>query len=191
MNEDKGEMKEFSCELGCCRYIIRPYPQQNLRPNSSSGNQGIRKAGGFIYDAEKMKVLLVQSRGQMWGPPKGSMNPQESTLDCAIREVWEETGLLLNESQLDRPIVIRSKAVFYSIEMNEVDVSLQTDQNDNDANGIGWFRIDCLQNLVESGKISINHPCRMLIRRVFGREIAFNLDSFVPVRRSSPSSSHH
>jgi 8-oxo-dGTP pyrophosphatase MutT (NUDIX family) len=53
----------------------------------------LKKAGSFVYTSKKQKILLVQSRGQMWGPPKGSIQPNEEPLECAIREVKEETGL--------------------------------------------------------------------------------------------------
>lgn len=41
--------------------------------------------------------LLLQQRGdtQRWGPPLGGMDPHESPSDAIVREVWEETGLVV------------------------------------------------------------------------------------------------
>lgn len=180
-HEEKFE--SHLCANGCCNFKIKPYPIERLKQNYSSGS-GLRKAGSFVYDSSANKILLVQSRGLMWGPPKGSMNPNESPTECAIREVREETGLHLDPDSLRRSIVVKSKALFFLTDMKECEVQPQTDMDDNDANGIGWFHIDCLQDLVQSGLMSINNPCRILIRKVFGKEISFNQDSFIPVRRS-------
>lgn len=120
------------------------------------------------------------------------MNADESIAECAVREVFEETGIQLDITSLGRSIVVKSKAMYYLTDMVECDVQLQTEMHDNDANGIGWFHLDCLQEMVQSGEISINNPCRILIRRVFGREIPFNQDddqNFVVVRRS-PTRNH-
>ncbi len=39
------------------------------------------------------KILLVESWGDaVWGFPRGKINQGESEVDCAIREVLEETG---------------------------------------------------------------------------------------------------
>lgn len=187
-NETKEEV--IRCRTGCCVRYVRPYPLERLGPNFSSGNSGVRKAGSFIFDPSTEKVLLVQSRGQMWGPPKGSMKVNESPLNCALREVQEETGLFLEESHLGHSMIVKSKAIYYLTSMPECPVHLQTDQDDNDANGIGWFRVQCVQELVQSGEISINHPCRLLIQRVFGKEISFNVNSFTPVLRRSPGRHH-
>lgn len=188
-DKDMMSSLKYFCPRGCCHFFVRPYlhrlPPNHLRTHSV----GLRKAGSFVYDLEQHKILLVQSRGQMWGPPKGSIHPGESPLECARREVMEETGLELEITPMTRTTIVKCKALFVLTEMKECPVELQTDQNDNDANGIGWFSIDCLNDMVEEGLISINQPCRLLIRRVFGREVAYNVDSFIPVRRSF--SSHH
>lgn len=168
------------CSSGCCKYLVRPYPTETLRQNFPSGH-GLRKAGSFVFDGNGHKILLVQSRGMMWGPPKGSIKLNETPTECAVREVKEETGLTLTEPHLIRSVIIKGKALYFLTDMQECEVTLQTDLDDNDANGIGWFHVDCLQRLVETGVMSINHPCRMLIKKVFGKEISFNRDSFVPV----------
>lgn len=167
-----------TCLDHCCIFYVRPYPVNSLQPNQPRQNHSrICKAGSFVYDSLREKVLLVQSRGQMWGPPKGRINPLESTLDCAIREVREETGLELPITNLVRTFVVRSKSLFYLMDIEECKVELQSDLNDNDANGIGWFHVNCLQKLVRTGELMITQSCRMLIQRIFNVTIDYNRET--------------
>jgi 8-oxo-dGTP pyrophosphatase MutT (NUDIX family) len=173
-------MKTFFCNNKCCNYKVTPY---NLNiPFDSIKNKEeikIKKSGSFIYDSESNKILLVQSRGQMWGCPKGSIKDLENTIDCAIREVKEETGIELDEKQLSesRYLIINSKALYYFVQMKENDVFIQNQIIDNDANGIGWFNIDCLEELVKDGVININQHSRILIKKALNKEISFNKSS--------------
>ena len=55
-------------------------------------------ATGLIFD-DSGKVLLQQrSDNEWWGLPGGGMDPGESLSGCAIREVFEETGLVVETS---------------------------------------------------------------------------------------------
>ena len=56
------------------------------------GEVTIRAGGGVVVrDGE---VLLVhRPKYDDWTFPKGKAGPGESDEDCALREVWEETGL--------------------------------------------------------------------------------------------------
>jgi len=49
-------------------------------------------AGGGVVFNEKEEVLLILRRGK-WDLPKGKIDPGETIIDCALREVIEETGL--------------------------------------------------------------------------------------------------
>jgi 8-oxo-dGTP diphosphatase len=50
---------------------------------------------GVVRD-EAGRVLLVQQRdGQVWSTPGGAIEPDETPADAVVREVWEETGLLV------------------------------------------------------------------------------------------------
>ena len=172
-------MQKNTCVRGCCNYMVLPYKHGYHTYNKNvNPEQKLRKAGSFIYDKQKNKVLLVQSRGQMWGPPKGSIKENEEVVDCAIREVKEETGLDIEEKNFLGSIIIKTKAQYYFTDMSETDVVLQTHIEDNDANGIGWFDVDCMNSLINDGLISINQHCRMLIKKVFDKDIVFNRDSF-------------
>lgn len=43
-----------------------------------------------------MVLMVKQKISQKWGIPKGTQEPAESTQDCMLREVKEETGLNLS-----------------------------------------------------------------------------------------------
>lgn len=63
-----------------------------------------RKAGFIVFNNEKTKVLLVKQKYYdeypKWGCPKGHREETESLIDTGIRELHEETGLMLNKQQM-------------------------------------------------------------------------------------------
>jgi 8-oxo-dGTP pyrophosphatase MutT (NUDIX family) len=53
--------------------------------------------GAILLNAALDKCIFVQSCGTgSWGFPKGKCLPEESPESCSMREVQEETGLILN-----------------------------------------------------------------------------------------------
>ncbi|PSK42974.1 hypothetical protein B9Z65_6928 [Elsinoe australis] len=50
--------------------------------------------GAIMLNQEMDQVLLVKgwSKSASWSFPRGKINKDEDDLDCAVREVWEETG---------------------------------------------------------------------------------------------------
>lgn len=164
-------MKTLYCQNACCTYKLDTYTQDN---NVLYTNAKSKKAGCFIYDPISNKILLVQSRGQLWGCPKGTLQNDETTEECAIREVKEETGIEIEEKELIESVEMNHKVNYFFIKMKEIDVSVQNQILDNDANGIGWFNVDCLYNLVKQGTLCINQQCRLLIKKIFNKDIPYN-----------------
>lgn len=170
-------MNSYYCNSNCCIYKVMPYNSScPSYSNQKNKEMKIKKAGSFIYDKLSSKILLVQSRGHMWGSPKGTMKEMETPLECAIREVKEETGIDIDEKSLSDNIIINSKVQYYFLKMKESDVYIQNHIDDNDANGIGWFKVDCLEKLVNDGVININQHCRILIKKIFNKDIPYNKD---------------
>ncbi len=71
------------------------------RPGTVVSSMPVRAAGGIVVrrgaNSNEWEVALVyrSSHGD-WGFPKGKLEPGETELFCARREVEEETGLLCN-----------------------------------------------------------------------------------------------
>lgn len=55
------------------------------------------KAAGLIVNCCDHILLLLQSASKKWGVPKGGMLHNETPLQCAFRELTEETGLTLSD----------------------------------------------------------------------------------------------
>lgn len=124
------------------------------------------KCGCFIYDPFKKKILIVQSRGAFWGPPKGSSHVGETPMECAIREVKEETGLDIFPEELTKFIRLKNRAIYYYIEMPECEVSVQRTMKGNDANAISWCNKDCLIEMINFKYLQINQHMRFLLDKI-------------------------
>ena len=165
-------MQIFTCQNKCCQIKINPYISEYELPNKIMSNkinisEGTRrrKAGVFIYDPDTDKILLVQSKGNLWGPPKGSIHYNESEKDCAIREVKEETGLDIHIEDDQKFTRIHNKSIYYYVEMTECDVNIQEHIKNNDANGITWITTKCLRECIENGNIALTYHCRIAFKR--------------------------
>ena len=108
-------------------------------------------ARGVIFDDERRLLLIQRSDNGRWALPAGAMELGESMRDCAIREVWEETGLRATDL---RPFAMYTgpaytytnlyRHTYQSIMMSFViqawDGELQQDTDETlDAR---WFRLD-------------------------------------------------
>ncbi len=56
----------------------------------------IRAAGGLVWN-ERDELLMIRHRG-VWDLPKGWIDPGESALDAATREILEETGIQVSQA---------------------------------------------------------------------------------------------
>lgn len=174
--------RTYYCEKGCCPIKVKIYsPHGKLLPKARNA----KKAGVFIYDPKKDKVLLVQSRGQLWGPPKGTIEYEqdETPVQCAIREVKEETGLNVKVSDFIQAIQVKNSATYYYVERDSCDdVKVQDHDLDNDANGITWIKLDCLEQVIKSGKIILNQHCKIAFKKFMDK--IFPKSDFIRVNYS-------
>jgi ADP-ribose pyrophosphatase YjhB (NUDIX family) len=145
------------CRDKCCRIFIKEY-----QPIPRYFNRNYRKAGVFIYDPKEDRVLLVQSRGHLFGPPKGSLNIGEQEYECAVREVQEETGLIVSSDKFTKAVKIKNRAIYYYLEMDTCDIQVQDSNLHNDANGITWIKMKCLENAISDGNIILNHYAKIV-----------------------------
>lgn len=164
------QKKHVFCPSKCCRFTMAPsvltwdtiqYAHSKIRK---------RKAGVFMYDPTLKKVLLVQSRGDKWGFPKGTMEDGETIEECAIREVLEETGIRLTLAQIHTYLKFRiDKATYYYAIVNSTLNMYQTEPETsihNDATGIVWISLDCLVACVQQGQMLLNSHCKKLLGKI-------------------------
>ena len=113
---------------------------------------------GIICMTKANKYLLVKGRkSNKWSFPKGHRNRGEMAMECALRELYEETGISL-ESPLRYPksfIFSRnndgSGPEYFFIQVEE---ELDTHINDSrEISDVGWFSLDEISKL--NGNIDI------------------------------------
>ena len=49
----------------------------------------------LVFDAQQRVLLVRHAEGNDWTTPGGMIEPYETPADAALRETWEETGLLV------------------------------------------------------------------------------------------------
>ncbi|MEM7218147.1 MAG: NUDIX domain-containing protein [Pseudomonadota bacterium] len=80
--------------------MARPPYIDKLRRGVGSGLVMVPSACCVVRRADA-RVLLVRTRDEGWWTlPGGLIDPRESQSDAALRETWEETGLVVRLTQL-------------------------------------------------------------------------------------------
>jgi 8-oxo-dGTP pyrophosphatase MutT (NUDIX family) len=133
-------LSTYDCEKKCCKIQVIEGQPRKKSPRYKKN----KKAGFFVYNKSEDRVLLVQSKGRLWGMPKGTLEHGETYFECAIRELKEETGLDIsrdaedinegnaesinegNEDNIETPdssfdssiphIIVQNRAVYYYTE---------------------------------------------------------------------------
>ncbi len=122
--------------------------------------------GLFVFNDEDRVLMQLRTDYNSWGFPGGAMELGESFEDVAIRELKEETNLIVDELKLIK--VLSGKDTYreypngdklYDITAIFVIKKYHNDLkiNDNESKKLEWFKIDNLpENMTEYTKNYIN-----------------------------------
>ena len=154
------------CYCGECMHDITPYVEDETKTFGHKNQQ--QKAGVFIYDSTKERILLVQSRGNLWGCPKGTLNPKESVARGASREVMEETGIYIDPKILFTPLRPTDNSSYFYLEIPGGCKPVVQRYKGNDANAVAWISQSCLKRLVKNKDVKLTYHTRKLLQWVLG-----------------------
>lgn len=162
----------MKCSNNCCIIQLGIYNYVPYIHNPKHKYKRL-KAGVFFYDPEADRVLLVQSHGQKWGAPKGTIEEKqnENIQECALREVKEETGIELTLHDLKTYYRIDRSTYYYVEKKWDPTIRIPSGKDSIDVTGICWLKVSCLPSLCASGKIELNAQCKKLLRKFLDLEI--------------------
>jgi 8-oxo-dGTP pyrophosphatase MutT (NUDIX family) len=161
-------MKASSClrMCGCKLHHLHRQPDICKRDRELSVAAGV-----CVISPEG--VLLSQSHNLFWGIPKGVVEPGEKLVECALRELHEETGLLLDSNDLHRVVfsfqykkVSRIVSIFFYVSPKAISLD-PTKEFISDVTGFGFIQPACILEMVYANVIKINYFTRVLLNILF------------------------
>lgn len=145
-------MTKPTINCNCCNFLTWDYVP--LKNHYTDSRRDTRSAGGILIHSGR--VLIVQSRSNKWGFPKGGFERGESASQCAKREVLEETSFNVWFGK-DDPSLKHKNTTFYIKHLQSKPPKIDTkylQKPGNDCTGIGWIRLTCLKKMVNGKKIT-------------------------------------
>lgn len=122
-----------------------------------------KKKAGVLLTFEN-KILIIQSRGRLWGVPKGGIETGETAIECAFRELAEESGIVVDFKTVNYKTLYLKNGVYFRLELDKMKNVQVADTNDS--TGVGWITKHCLLDLVNAGRISCTRDLFRLLKDV-------------------------
>jgi ADP-ribose pyrophosphatase YjhB (NUDIX family) len=133
-------------------------------------NEEIISCGAITWRLKQglIEILLIKQfhDKELWGIPKGHINKEESIDTCAIREVFEETGVLVELGVRLSDCLIRQKVKQKKV-ISFLAIPLSHDEPnhngyDSEVADAKWFNIKNLPNLVSYQQVLIKEACDLI-----------------------------
>ena len=117
------------------------------------------RAGLAVLTADRSEILLVRgTRSGKWSLPKGKVELNETTIQAAIRECQEETGLTRTEYTLLDKLFIKNHCTLYEAQMRGPRYPLEVDPlRLNEIEEIRWVPLDALQSYTSNSNDSLRY----------------------------------
>ena len=155
----------LTCSCKNCFFEITDYKCNKKKNDYHKFNK--RKAGVLIIDKYD-RLLLVQSRGHLFGIAKGTLEHHETFENGALRELKEETGIDLDVSQLEYEIRLNQKTCYYYVKLDrEIYPKVQHQIEDNDANSVVLITLNCLIENIKKKKMKITHQTKKVLGKLY------------------------
>lgn len=109
-------------------------------------HENLKRCGAIIFDKSK-NILLVQNHSGIWSCPKGHQKYEnESFKQCAMREIYEETGLKLKITNTFKQIRI-GNIIYFVIKLDEYFKKFLKINDKHEIKKIKWIYKDDISNL--------------------------------------------
>jgi 8-oxo-dGTP pyrophosphatase MutT (NUDIX family) len=113
-------------------------------------------ATALVFDAEGHVLLARRADNGRWGPPGGIIDPAEEPADAAVREAFEETGVVAIPERLVAVGVLSPITYPNGDHVQYLDLMFrcraaggEAGVNDSESVEVGWFPLDALPSLSE------------------------------------------
>ena len=129
--------------------------------------------GGLIQAESTLRILLVQTRkwSNKWGTPGGKMDYGETMEEAYYREIYEETGIRLQNAHwvmsqdcIEHPEFIYPRHFilinYYSTISHETELC-----SNYESQNIGWYKVETALQM------DLNEPTRALLEATIERKI--------------------
>jgi ADP-ribose pyrophosphatase YjhB (NUDIX family) len=107
---------------------------------------------------EKIEILLIKQfeSKEEWGLPKGRVKEEETFAECALRETFEETGVVVQLTRQLHSIAFGAKRyVFFVAEPVGTDYSINQTHPDNETAKAAWVDVNSCPELTYHSQIGI------------------------------------
>ena len=112
-----------------------------------------QKVFGVILISKYKNVLLVKGRKvNKWSFPKGHLQSDESSFDCAMRECFEETGICLKDTNYNHYKKLYSGGYFIYLDTEEYNFNIQDNLEICDIAWIPWYKLRQLRKNIDVSK---------------------------------------
>ena len=72
----------------------------------------VKSCGVIVFRESPQKSFLLMKHKTRWDLPKGHVDPGETEMECALRELVEETGIEAGQIRIDQDFEFRH---FYTV----------------------------------------------------------------------------